>query len=50
MRRLGHPLRRIDLDYYRRLAVRAVWAVLGPFGWSEEDLLETSITRLDQWM
>ena len=47
---LGHPLRRIDLDYYRRLAVRAVWAVLGPFGWSEEDLLETSITRLDQWM
>ena len=47
---LQHPLRRIDLAHYRRLAVRAIWAVLAPFGWSEDDLLQSSVTRLDQWM
>lgn len=44
------PIRRIDIDYYRRLAIRAIWAVLGPFGWLEEDLLQNNVTRLDQWL
>jgi DNA polymerase I len=44
-----HPIRNIDVDHYRRLAIRAVWAILAPFGWSEGELLETNITRLDQW-
>ena len=47
---LQHPFRRIDLAHYRRLAVRAIWAVLAPFGWSEDNLLQSSLTRLDQWM
>ena len=47
---LKHPIRHIDVDHYRQLAIRAIWAILAPFGWSEEDLLETNITRLDQWM
>ena len=47
---LKHSIRHIDVGHYRQLAIRAVWAILAPFGWSEEDLLETNITRLDQWM
>ena len=47
---LDGPLRRIDVDYYRRLAVRAIWSVLAPFGWSEEQLLEPPVVRLEQWM
>lgn len=47
---LTHPLRSIDVDYYRRLAVRAIWAILGPFGWLEDDLLKPSVVRLDRWM
>jgi DNA polymerase I len=47
---LKHPIRHIDVGHYRQLAIRAIWAILAPFGWSEEDLLETNITRLDQWM
>ena len=37
------PLRRIDVDYYRRLAVRAIWSVLAPFGWSEEQCLSRQL-------
>ena len=29
---------RIDCDYYRNLALRAIWAILGPFGWSDEEI------------
>ena len=47
---MNRPLRRIDVDYYRRLAVRAIWAILAPFGWTEEQLLEPAVVRLDQWM
>ncbi|MEC8608887.1 MAG: DNA polymerase domain-containing protein [Candidatus Thermoplasmatota archaeon] len=47
---LDGPFRRIDVDYYRRLAVRAIWSVLAPFGWSEEELLEPPVARLEQWM
>ena len=29
---------RIDSEYYQNLAVRAIWAILGPFGWSDEEI------------
>ena len=29
---------RIDSDYYQNLALRAIWAILGPFGWSDEEI------------
>ena len=29
---------RIDTEYYENLAVRAIWAILGPFGWSDEEI------------
>ena len=29
---------RIDVDYYRELAVRATWAILGPYGWTDEEI------------
>ena len=29
---------RIDSDYYQNLAIRAIWAILGPFGWSDEEI------------
>ena len=29
---------RIDSEYYEGLAVRAIWAILGPFGWSDEEI------------
>ena len=47
---MNHPLGRVDVEYYRRLAVRATWSILAPFGWSEEQLLEPPVVRLDQWM
>ena len=47
---LDGPFRRIDVDYYRRLAVRAIWSVLAPFGWSQEQLLEPPVARLEHWM
>ena len=47
---MNQPLRRIDVDHYRRLAVRAIWSILAPFGWSEDELLQPSIVRLDRWM
>ena len=28
----------IDCKYYERLAVRAIWAILGPFGWSDDEI------------
>lgn len=43
-------IRRIDVQHYRQLAIRAIWAILSPFGWSEQDLVKTNVTRLDQWM
>ena len=32
------PKFRIDSEYYENLAVRAIWAILGPFGWSDEEI------------
>jgi len=29
---------KIDSDYYQKLAIRATWAILGPFGWSDEEI------------
>ena len=29
---------KIDSDYYQKLAIRAIWAILGPFGWSDEEI------------
>ena len=29
---------KIDYQYYRNLAVRAIWAILAPFGWTEEEI------------
>ena len=29
---------RIDSEYYEGLAIRAIWAILGPFGWSDEEI------------
>ena len=29
---------KIDSDYYQNLAIRAIWAILGPFGWSDEEI------------
>ena len=28
----------IDFQYYENLAIRAIWAILGPFGWSDEEI------------
>ena len=28
----------IDCQYYENLAIRAIWAILGPFGWSDEEI------------
>ena len=36
-----------DYDYYSRLAVRAIWAILSPFGWSDDEIRSGSkITTL----
>ena len=29
---------KIDYQYYHDLAVRAIWAILAPFGWSDEEI------------
>ena len=29
---------KIDTEYYESLAVRAIWAILGPFGWNDEEI------------
>ena len=28
----------LDCEYYEGLAVRAMWAILGPFGWTDEEI------------
>ena len=33
-----HSKLTIDSEYYGDLAVRAIWAILGPFGWSDEEI------------
>ena len=34
--------KRGDFDYYRTLAIRAIWSVLAPFGWDEEEISQYS--------
>jgi DNA polymerase elongation subunit (family B) len=29
---------RADVEHYRALALRAIWAILAPFGWDEEEI------------
>jgi len=42
---------RVDVRYYRRLALRAIWAILAPFGWSEEEISSgRRIVTLDQFI
>lgn len=33
---------RIDTVYYRELAVRAAWAILAPYGWTDQEILAGS--------
>ena len=47
---LNEPARYVDRPYYRQQAIRAVWAILTPFGWAEHQLTEVGVVRLDQWM
>ena len=47
---LNITTRKIDLAYYRQQAIRAVWAILTPFGWEEHQLTEVGVVRLDKWM
>ena len=47
---LNMAARHVDTTYYRQQAIRAVWAILTPFGWTENQLTETGVVRLDQWM
>ena len=42
--------RNVDITYYRQQAIRAIWAILTPFGWEEHQLTEVGVVRLDQWM
>lgn len=35
---------RIDFQYYRDLAIRAIWAILAPFGWSDAEIMTGSKT------
>ena len=34
----GNSKFKIDSEYYQNLAVRAIWAILGPFGWSDDEI------------
>ena len=47
---LNETAQHIDLGYYRKQAIRAIWAILTPFGWEENQLTEVGVVRLDQWM
>ena len=40
---------RIDFSYYRDLAIRAMWAILAPFGWSDDEIIagSKSVTLFD---
>ena len=33
---------KIDTAYYQELAVRATWAILAPYGWTDEEILAGS--------
>ena len=33
-----NPGFKVDSEYYEGLAIRAIWAILGPFGWSDEEI------------
>ena len=35
---------KIDFQYYRDLAIRAMWAILAPFGWSDGEIMTGSKT------
>ena len=35
---------KIDVQYYRELAIRAMWAILAPFGWTEAEIRAGSKT------
>ena len=42
---------KIDYQYYRNLAVRAIWAILAPFGWTEEEISSgVKTATLDDFM
>ena len=30
----------VDYQYYEGLAIRAIWAILGPFGWTDEEIVD----------
>ena len=47
---LNAVARYVDITYYRQQAIRAIWAILTPFGWEEHQLTEVGVVRLDQWM
>ena len=34
----GNPGFKVDSEYYESLGIRAIWAILGPFGWSDEEI------------
>jgi len=29
----------VDVEYYKGLAIRAIWAILGPFGWTDDEII-----------
>ncbi|MEL0100175.1 MAG: DNA polymerase domain-containing protein, partial [Euryarchaeota archaeon] len=29
----------VDVEFYKGLAIRAIWAVLGPFGWTDDEII-----------
>ena len=33
---------KVDTAYYQQLAVRATWAILAPYGWTDEEILAGS--------
>ena len=42
---------KIDYQYYRNLAIRAIWAILAPFGWTEEEISSgVKTATLDDFM
>ena len=43
------PNLRVDIAYYRELAIRATWAILSPYGWTDSEIAAGSkaITLFD---
>ena len=41
---------RPDLEYYRMLAIRAMWTVLAPFGWTEAELAWAMVLQPIYWI